>query len=78
MLNLSATIPAMYGLNQLKNAVSPHLDPVRINGKVFLVQFTMLSTLFYDLLMTILDTFYLIPCTPTFPASGRAFSKLTF
>lgn len=76
ILNLMTTLPAMYGLYLLRNALSPDLEKkFKLTGKIASIQLTMIATALPNLIISILVTAGVISCTPIFPSKARGESQ---
>ncbi|ELU01090.1 hypothetical protein CAPTEDRAFT_187913 [Capitella teleta] len=71
VLNLLTTLPAMYGLYLLRNALGPDLEEkFSLMGKIASLQLTMLATAVPNLIISFCVTFGAITCTPVFPSKS--------
>lgn len=75
ILNIISTLTAIYGLIILKSLVLPYLSIHKVNFKLVVVQVTMLSTVVIDLIIGIISSQGLLPCTGFMGSKDRASRK---
>ena len=76
IINLLSTLPAMWGLYLIVEALKDDLDKFSMRGKIVSIQLTLIVTSIPNLIISSLVSSGYITCTPLFMSKSRGESKL--